>query len=276
MVWAIETKYCFHHPDRETGRACTRCGRPACTECLHDAPVGSHCWECIKAARPPTAQRVQRWNASAGPIVTKVLLGINVLVFLPTLNQSGFNQTGNDIASRLALFGPAVHSGEWYRLITSGFVHYGLLHVASNMVLLYAMGTMLEPALGRVRFAALYFSALLAGSFGVLVISPLALTAGASGAVFGLVGAAAIGLRQRGISVWQSGLGVLLVINLVFTFAVPGISIGGHLGGLAGGAAAGAFMLRTPTTRRSVLEGILLCAGIAAISVIGALWAAGR
>ncbi|MEY2475659.1 MAG: hypothetical protein QOG87_974 [Actinomycetota bacterium] len=232
-----ETATCFHHHDRETGRSCTRCGRPACPECLKQAAVGSQCWECIKAARPPVAVRAKRWNATAGPLVTKVLLAINVAVFALTTGVP-------DLTNRLALFGPAVDAGQWYRVVTSGFVHAGLLHLALNMLLLYRLGEVLESALGRVRFTAIYFTALLTGSFGALLLSPNVFTVGASGAVYGLLGALAVGMRQRGASVWQSGIGSLLVVNLLFTFLVPGISIGGHLGGLAGGALLGSILLR--------------------------------
>jgi membrane associated rhomboid family serine protease len=214
---------------------------------------------------------VKRWNATSGPVVTKLLVALNLVVYLLTLGQSNATGTVNDLQSRLALYGPAVARGEWYRLVTAGFVHYGLLHVAFNMALLYAFGNMLEPALGRVRLAALYIAALLTGSLGALILTPLALTAGASGAVFGLVGAAAVGLRQRGIGVWQSGVGVLLVVNLVFTFGIPGISIGGHLGGLAGGAALGSFMLRQPPTRRSTIDGLLVATALAAAAIIGSI-----
>jgi len=260
---------CFHHTDRETGRSCTRCGRPACYECLHEAPVGAHCFECIRAARPPARQRVRQWNASAGPLATKVLVGLNTLVFVLTSVSPSWQV-------RLALWGPSVAAGEWYRLVTAGFVHYGLLHIAFNMLLLYRFGMILEPALGRTRFVALYLASLLAGSFGAILLSPHVLTAGASGAVFGMVGATAVGLRQRGVSVWQSGVGGLLVINLVLTFLVPGISVGGHLGGLAGGATAGWLMLQEAPTRRATVEGVVIATAIAGMSVAGALWAAGR
>jgi membrane associated rhomboid family serine protease len=144
------------------------------------------------------------------------------------------------------------------------------------MLLLYQLGSMLEPALGRIRFLALYFAALLAGSFGALLLTPTALTGGASGAVFGLFGAAAIGLYHRGVNVWQTGIGGLLVINLILTFAIPGLSIGGHLGGLAGGTAAGAVMLRSSPSRRSTIEGVVLATLIAGAAVGGAVWAAHR
>jgi membrane associated rhomboid family serine protease len=265
------TTTCFHHTDRETGRACTRCGRPACAECLHDAPVGSHCWECVKAARPPLRQRARMWNASVGPLATKFLIAVNVVVFLFTMSDRGLERD-------LAVSAPAVHrAGEWWRLLTAGFVHYGLIHIAFNMILLYQFGVMLEPALGRARFLALYLAALVCGSFGAVLLSPNAMTGGASGAVFGLVGAAAIGLRQRGISVWDTGIGGLLVVNLIFTFAIPGISVGGHLGGLVGGAAVGAVMLDVRDRGRwTTALGLAFGIAVAVAALYGGMWAAGR
>ncbi|MGH9042015.1 MAG: rhomboid family intramembrane serine protease [Acidimicrobiia bacterium] len=267
---------CFHHKDRQTGRACTRCGRPACADCLHDAPVGSHCWQCIKAAQPPMKERARRWNATAGALVTRVIIALNIGVFVLTALTGGAMGRGGELQFRLALFGPAVAAGEWYRLVTSGFVHYGILHIAFNMLILARFGQMLEPALGRARMTALYLSALLTGSLGVVLMEPTGVTAGASGAVFGLVGAAAVGLRQRGINVWQSGIGPLLAINLVFTFAVPGISIGGHLGGLIGGVVVGGVMLRAPDEPRPVVEGLLFALAVSALAFGGAVWAAGN
>jgi membrane associated rhomboid family serine protease len=135
---------------------------------------------------------------------------------------------------------------DWYRLVTSGFLHFGLIHIAFNMYLLYLLGNLLEPALGRVRFALLYFAALLGGSAGVLLLSSprdFGISGGASGAVFGLMGAATIALYRQGVNILQTPIGRLLVINLVFTFLVPNIAIGGHLGGLVAGTICGAVML---------------------------------
>jgi membrane associated rhomboid family serine protease len=267
---------CFHHTDRETGRSCTRCGRPACTECLTDAPVGSHCWQCIKAAQPPRRERIRRWNATAGALATKVIIGLNVGVYVLTAAGATAGRRGSELQTRLAVAGPAVAHGDWYRLLTSGFVHYGILHLAFNMLLLYRFGLMLEPALGRIRFVALYVVALLAGSFGAILLTPNALTGGASGAVFGLVGATAVGMRQRGISVWQTGVGGLLVVNLLITFTVPNISVGGHLGGLTAGAALGAFMLRERPSRKTIVEGVAVALAFACLAVAGAVSAAHR
>lgn len=207
-------------------------------------------------------------------MASKVLIGVNGLVFVLTTLQAGASGRGGELQARLVLFGPAIAAGEWYRLVTAGFVHFGLIHVGFNLVLLYRFGEMLEPALGRVRFVALYLGALLAGSFGALLIEPLAFTGGASGAVFGLVGAAGLWLRRQGVGVWQGGIGGLLAVNLVLTFVIPGISVGGHLGGLAGGTALGAFMVRSSPSRRSIVEGLALAVLVAAVAVIGSVWAA--
>jgi membrane associated rhomboid family serine protease len=202
------------------------------------APVGFQCPECVKGAPPVRRYREVRRSATSDLYVTFTIIGINAAVFL-----LGGGLTGGETADRInvdyGLFGPFVASGEWYRLITSGFLHEGLLHVGFNMWILYQLGQMLEPHLGRLRFGALYAAALLGGSVGALLASPDALTVGASGAVFGCMAAVAVALRSRGVNVFQTGIGSLLVINLVLTFAIPHISIGGHLGGLATGAVAG-------------------------------------
>jgi hypothetical protein len=167
---------CFHHTDRETGRSCTRCDRAACADCLTPAAVGAHCWQCLKAARPPARERVRRWNARTNLLVTHLVIAANLTVFV-----------------------------------------LGLIEGAS--------------ALGS-RGGSLF-----GGSFGAVLLRPEAHTAGASGAVFGLLGAAAVGLHLRGVDIWRTPIGTLVVLNVLMTFALPGISIGGHLGGLAGGGA---------------------------------------
>src|SRR5437763_651396 len=151
MIPAIPTATCFHHTDRETGRSCTRCGRPACSDCLREAPVGAHCWECLRAARPPVRERARRWNATAGPVATKVLIGINVAVFAATAADGGMMGRAGSVQARLALYAPSVANGELYRLVTAGFVHFGLIHVAFNMLALWRVGAELESALGRTR-----------------------------------------------------------------------------------------------------------------------------
>jgi membrane associated rhomboid family serine protease len=207
------------------------------------ASVGFHCPECARGGRQKvyTAQTLHRLNR---PWATLALIAVNCAVYVVGLGQSQNDALAGrgGLAVDGGLFGPAVAAGDWYRIFTSGFLHAGLLHLGFNMYILYQLGLLLEPALGRTRFTILYLTALVTGSLGVLLLDPNALTVGASGAVFGLMGAAAVGLRSRGVNVWQTGIGSLLAINLLLTFAIPGISIGGHLGGLAGGTVAGLAM----------------------------------
>ena len=261
--------HCYRHPGRESGVRCRRCERPICPDCMVSAPVGFQCPSCVASAPPVHTMR----SLASRPVVTLALIAASVALFVPSLAVGGgIDGAGPDLIARLALHGPAVAAGEWWRLVTSGFLHLGLIHLGFNMVLLYQLGSMLEPTLGRVRFAALYATALLTGSFGALLLQPDARTAGASGAVFGLMGAAFIGMRRQGVDPMQSGIGGLLVINLLLTFAIPGISIGGHLGGLAGGAAAAAVLFATEggdTARRAA--GVAGCAALAAAAVVGSV-----
>ena len=238
---------CYRHPNREAGRRCTRCGRPACGECLVQATVGSHCVECAKAARPDIATRARFWNARQPAMVTMVLIGINLAIFLfgairdPDSLGGRVTVTHVDLALIESGFDGSqfvgVGEGEWYRLITSGFLHFGIIHIAFNMYLLYLLGQMLEPSIGRVRFLLSYMAALLGGSAGALLLSPDSLTAGASGAVFGLMGLAFVGAYLHGTNPLQTSIGTLLMMNLFITFLWSGrISVGGHLGGAVAGA----------------------------------------
>ena len=178
---------------------------------------------------------------------------MNVAVFLWT--GTGPAAFSSNFVSRrqadLALTKVFVKDGEWWRLVTAGFLHFGILHIAMNMLLLWQLGNLLESAIGRGRFVLLYLAALVGGSFGALLLSPDALTGGASGAVFGLMGAAAVALWHRGINPMRTGIGTTLVINLLITFTIPGISIGGHLGGVVVGAAVGYVMFDPAVNRTS-------------------------
>jgi len=174
---------------------------------------------------------VQRGSAP----VTTALVAINVAVFIISIVMdrevaaTGFR---GRFTFDWGLYPPLVGDGEWWRLVTGGFLHANLVHIGFNMFLLWLLGSELEPFLGRLRFGLLYATSLLAGSFGVMLLAPHQPTVGASGAVFGLMGAMVVAQRALGIDPWQSGIGSLVAINLVFTFLVPNISIGGHLGGL--------------------------------------------
>jgi membrane associated rhomboid family serine protease len=229
---------CYRHPDRETGVSCSSCGRPICPDCMTPTPVGMRCPECMKQR----TKVVQGVGAPAQGFqqapATFVLIAINVLVYLAELagGTGGINNPGGGVIEDLGLYGPSVAEGEWYRLLTSGFLHISLFHIGFNMLLLFFLGRLLEPALGTPRFVVLYFASLLGGSFGALILDPNALTLGASGAVFGLAGATFVIARGRGMDAIAGEIGFLIVFNLVWTFASPSnISVGGHLGGLAVG-----------------------------------------
>jgi membrane associated rhomboid family serine protease len=261
---------CYRHPSRETGVSCSNCGNPICPDCMTATPVGMRCPDC--AGRKQRVQTLRSMHVD--PTVTYVLIAICVLMFLgsgASLGSGGSTQVFID----LSLTGPDVADGDYWRLITAGFLHSGLLHIGFNMYILYWLGTMLEPALGHGRFLALYMTSLLAGSFGALLLSPDARTVGASGAVFGLMGAAFVMQRARGIDPMQSGLGAVILFNLVLSFVIPNISIGGHLGGLIGGAAAGYVMERLAARRPGVAAPIAACLAIGVAAAVAAVAVAG-
>jgi membrane associated rhomboid family serine protease len=169
-------------------------------------------------------------------LVTRTIIAINIVVYFWTVAGNRKFDLG------LSKF--YIDNGEYYRIISSGFLHFSILHVGMNMFLLWQLGQLLESAMGRVRFTSLYFICMIGGAIGALILEPNALTGGASGAVFGLMAAAAVGLHQRGVNPFRTGIGTTLILNLVITFAIPGISIGGHLGGALTGAALGYVMLK--------------------------------
>jgi membrane associated rhomboid family serine protease len=227
------TTTCYRHPNREAPLRCTRCERPICLDDAIDAPVGFLCPD--DAQQAPRVQRVSR---AAGAPVTRLLVGLLVGVYV--IQQVG----GPSIELQGLTWGRAIAvRDEPYRIVTGAFLHANLLHIGFNGYLLWQLGHMLEPAMGRARFLGVYVAGLAGGSAGVLLLSWDAPTLGASGAVFGLMGAALVLLRRAGVDPWQTSIGSLVVLNVVLTFVIPGISIGGHVGGLLGGAAAAATLV---------------------------------
>ena len=189
------------------------------------ASVGSHCVECARAAKPDVKTRARYWSARQPTLVTYTLIAINVAVFVwigiqyPETIAGARPQTLDNPQFDIGLNNFFLEGGgEWYRLVTSGFLHFGIIHLGFNMLMLFQLGQLLEPEIGRIRFALLYFASLLAGSAAVVLLDPSGLTGGASGAVFGLMGAAFIGLRNRGINPLTTGLGTVLLLNLMLTF----------------------------------------------------------
>jgi membrane associated rhomboid family serine protease len=242
---------------------------------MTSTPVGMRCPEC---ARQRTKVRTGggAFSASGTPYATYALIVINVAVFIAELAGGATNST-QELFDFGGLFGPAVDNGDWFRIVTGGFLHASPLHLLFNMYVLYVAGTLLEPAVGTPRFLAIYVISLLAGSFGALLLDPNTVTVGASGAIFGLMAAVLIVARGRGFEEVASQFGLFIVLNLVLTFSLSNISIGGHLGGLAGGAIAALLLVgaerRASGSYATAFEvgGLVL---LAAGAVVGALLAA--
>ncbi|MEU9520309.1 rhomboid family intramembrane serine protease [Streptomyces sp. NPDC048224] len=257
---------CYRHPGRETGIRCTRCERPICPDCMVNASVGFHCPDCAAgrtggSGPAPSASRPRTLaggTVAADPhLLTKVLIGINVAVFIAV------QALGDSFLADMVLIGrwpPApfvptegVAEGEWYRLVTTMFTHEEIWHIGFNMITLWFLGAPLEQALGRARYLTLYLVSGLAGSvFAYLLASPTTATLGASGAIFGLFGATAALARRRNAD--MRPVVVLLAISLIFTFTQGNVSWQAHLGGLAAGVVTGFAMLHAPRERRTLVQ----------------------
>ncbi|SBT49420.1 rhomboid family intramembrane serine protease [Micromonospora auratinigra] len=277
---------CYRHPDRATYVRCTRCDRPICPECMRDASVGHQCPECVSEGRRTVRPaRTAFGGGAAGRqgYVTKTLIALNVLMMLLSIAsaRSGTAIAGGGLGGLLggstpltdwgSVLGRAilpdgslggVAEGQWYRLVTAMFLHYGVVHLLLNMWALWVLGRTLEAVLGPLRFLALYLLAGLGGNVAVYLFSaPNRPSAGASTAIFGLFAAIFVIMRRLGRD--TSSIVPILVINLIFTFTVPGISIAGHLGGLVVGALAALVLAYAPRGRRNLFQ----AAGTAVLAV---------
>jgi membrane associated rhomboid family serine protease len=238
------------------------------------APVGIKCPDHagVGAARPSAQRTMRQAQQTFGGFTapaTVTLVAVNVLVYLVTVSQGGgISQPGGRLFTDGALVGAAIHTdGEWYRLVTAMFLHGSLLHLVFNMLALYWLGTVVEQALGTWRFVLLYFVSGIAGSAGALALSgPFELTVGASGAIYGIMGALLV-LEYRATGTFAGQALGLIVVNLALTFAIPHISVGGHLGGLAGGIL-GTFALAHYRSTRPRSLGPALVVLIALASVV--------
>ena len=273
---------CYRHTNRETGVSCSSCGRPICPDCMTPTPVGMRCPECSRErTKVKTASAVKAGAAAGRYSVTQILIAINVIVFLAeTSTGTPLGGVGSSWVGTLyqhgALYGPYIDVlHQDYRLLTAGFLHDGLLHILFNMVFLYFVGPGLEAAVGRVNFLAIYFASLFAGSFGALLFQPGSGTVGASGALFGLLGALIVIAHYRRISIWQSGLGLTLVINIVFSLTINGVSIGGHLGGVVAGAICGGLYMELVERRRMQAAFLVGCAVVGVVAIFAAIAVAG-
>lgn len=238
--------------------------------------VGMRCPAC--AGEKTKVRNISSVRRSTEPVVTFTLIVVNVIVYFATAS-GGASLTSSGLTETLrkgVLDGPDISQHhEYYRLLTAGFLHFSVAHILFNMIFLFFMGRLLEPSIGRLNFAAVYFASLLTGSFGALLFTPDALTAGASGAEFGVLGALLVVARDRRIPIWNSGLGITLVVNIAFSVSVSHISLGGHLGGLVGGAICGAAVVQLAERRKNQLGALAVCALVAAAGVAGAIAVAG-
>lgn len=286
---------CYRHPGRETYIRCTRCDRPICPDCMITASVGHQCPECVAEGRRtqrPALTHFGGSSAGAHGYVTKTLIGLNVAVFVVALLMTGgsalwggtselhiagaVNGPGYIVVNKIAyaLGYPGIDQGGLYRLVTAMFLHYGILHLGLNMIALWALGRSLEAALGPVRFAALYIICGIGGNVAADIWAPTQLTAGASTAIYGLFGAYFIILRRLG----RDAMAILpvILINLVFTFTIPGISIAGHLGGLVAGVLCGLGLAYAPKEKRTLVQSLVLGGTFVALIGIAVVVALGR
>ncbi len=289
----VTAPVCYRHPSKETYVRCTRCDRPICPDCMNAASVGNQCPECVaEGRRTQRSARTAFGGSVAGRagVATRVLIGINVAVMLISIATGGLTAVAGggwggllgqstpltDWGSVIGyapyfLGGPAhgVAAGEWYRLITAMFLHYGVLHLLMNMYALWILGRELEAVLGRLRFVALYVLAGLGGNVAAYLFSaPNAATAGASTAVFGLMSATFVILKRLNLSV--APILPVIVINVLFTFVVANISVAGHLGGLAVGAIVAAIMAYAPREHRNLIQGIG-CGAVVVVLLVAAI-----
>lgn len=268
-----ETPACARHSDRPTRLRCTRCDRPACPDCLREAAVGLQCVDCVNEGRRSvrTARTLVGAEVSDGrPIVTLVLIALNVLAYVVTVVQSGspMNNDRAGLFSATSMVPELTAQGEWWRVLTSGFMHFGLIHLALNMAVLYVVGQHVEQELGKLRFSVVYFLSLLGGSAAAFYFGTVCQElAGASGAVFGLMGALLIlwKRQRRDISTIVVVVGINLVSNL-FTNA----SLLGHLGGFVIGGLLTLAMLKAPAKNRNLYQ---IAAVVAAVVLLwGMFW----
>ncbi|MDU7360576.1 MAG: rhomboid family intramembrane serine protease [Propionibacteriaceae bacterium] len=294
----MQAEVCYRHPERAARIVCQRCERPICPDCMVQGSVGFHCPECVKANPQPKVQLKTRL-VQPNQVTSLVIIGINLAVWVailatgmgasPLINRLALLPHGvcpydpgrilltdpAGCAAAGATWLPGVATGAFWQVLTSAFTHIQPWHIFFNMMALWVLGPQVEMAFGRARFVAMYlFSALTAGVLVMIFGTPFGGTLGASGAIFGLMGAfLVVALKQRHSQSIRSVL-IWLGLNAVITFMVPNVSWEGHLGGLLGGVAITALMVYLPRKHRRwewTLIGLLGALAVAAIVVISLL-----
>ena len=269
---------CARHPDRPTGLRCVRCDRPACPDCLREASVGYQCVDCVnegsKSVRVPRTIGGARTSRSRSLTVVPALIAVNVAAFAATAIQAGsiVENERSTIFVDGTLVPAFVSAGEWWRLITSGFLHFGNyggfgpVHLLFNMFALWVIGRDLEVALGRGRFLAVYLLALLGGSTAVMLFGDAGGgVAGASGAVYGLFGGIAVVVFKARLN--PTPVLSLIAINIILSVTLPGISLLGHVGGLVAGALATAAMVYAPPARKNQIQ-LAACVALTLVMIV--------
>ncbi|MFJ9313464.1 rhomboid family intramembrane serine protease [Pimelobacter simplex] len=269
---------CYRHSDRETYIRCQRCERPICPDCMRDASVGFQCPECVAEGQRSVRQAKTAYGGviSANPGTTSlVLIAINVVVWVAIVASGG---SDSPLTSWLAvhLWGicqdgdvgfyatqqvcdaganaswiPGLQEGAWWQLVTGSFVHVQPWHIGMNMLALWSLGPLVERLLGRVRYVVLYLLASAASALSVYWLgSEFSITVGASGAIFGLLGAALVAGWKSGadLSVFRTTIVLAVIISVI-----PGVSWQGHLGGFVGGALAAAILAFAPRGQHRAL-----------------------
>lgn len=254
--------YCYRHPDRQSYVLCQRCGRTICAQCQTQAAVGVHCPECVREAqgnlpriKPQSVTRVRTLVSSGAPVATYAIMAVSILFWLVE------TVSGNALSNAMAFYAPLTLTQPW-RLLTTLFVHGSIFHILFNMWSVYVFGSMLERQLGRLRFLALYFVSGIGGSVAVALIAPGVATIGASGAIFGLLGAFFVIERHlggRGVQIL-----VLVALNLAIGFIIPGVAWQAHIGGVVVGAVVGLIYMRT---RHRSLAWVQI-ASVAALAIV--------
>ncbi len=288
MATAPPALTCYRHPNRETGVSCAECGRGLCPDCMVFTPVGIKCAEHAGVATGPArvAQQARRLGVEGtGALLTKILIGVNVAVYLLVIAAGGgtLNRPGGELFIDGSLIGAAlfqgepigVADGEWWRLVTSMFLHGSLIHLGMNMLFLWWIAAPVEEAIGRARFVLIYLAGGLGGAAGALLFGKYDLfgttlatpTVGASGALFGVLGAAFVFERQRNYVLGGGALTIIL-LNLVLSLSLSNISVGGHVGGLVAGALSAVALSRLGRAHAAYgRPGLIGFGGVAAVAL---------
>ncbi len=300
-VSPVGVPVCYRHPGRETYVRCTRCERSICPDCMREASVGHQCPECVAEGRRSQRQARTVFGSTRGAgqagYVTIGLIALNIIMLLLSVasaKNGGSALAGGGLGGLLGgdtplirdlavigevsdprthqVFAVGIPDGEYYRLVTAMFMHYGVVHLVMNLWALWVLGRLLEAMFGPVRFLALYLVCGLGGNVAAYVFQPDALSAGASTAIFGLFGALFVALRRLGLS--TASVVPIIVLNVIFTLTFPGISIAGHFGGLVTGAVVGAGIAYAPRANRAavqaaVLVGVTVALGLLAVVQTG-------